>query len=59
MSLSPTTQRNDARGQHNAPPRAARDDSLQAYFRKFLLEHQEQLSETELARRLGMSRKTP
>jgi transcriptional regulator with PAS, ATPase and Fis domain len=31
--------------------------SLQDYFRRFVLEHQDTLSETELARRLGISRK--
>jgi len=31
--------------------------SLEEYFRKFVLEHQRRLSETELARRLGISRK--
>jgi len=37
---------------------AAEDPSLEAYFRRFLLEHQDGLTETELARRLGISRKT-
>ena len=32
--------------------------SLDGYFRDFVLKHQQQLSETELARRLGISRKT-
>ena len=31
--------------------------SLVDYFRRFVLEHQDSLSETELARRLGISRK--
>jgi DNA-binding NtrC family response regulator len=31
--------------------------SLQDYFRRFVLEHQDTLNETELARRLGISRK--
>lgn len=31
--------------------------SLEAYFKQFVLEHQEQLTETELARQLGISRK--
>lgn len=31
--------------------------TLEEYFRKFVLEHQHRLSETELARRLGISRK--
>jgi DNA-binding NtrC family response regulator len=33
------------------------DASLEEYFRRFVLEHQERLSETEIARRLGISRK--
>jgi DNA-binding NtrC family response regulator len=31
--------------------------SLEEYFRRFVLEHQDELTETELARRLGLSRK--
>ncbi len=34
------------------------DLSLEEYFCKFVLEHQDQLTETELAKRLGISRKT-
>ncbi|OQX48236.1 MAG: hypothetical protein B0D87_06735 [Candidatus Sedimenticola endophacoides] len=33
------------------------DLSLEEYFRRFVLEHQEALTETELAKRLGISRK--
>ncbi|WP_437878169.1 sigma-54-dependent transcriptional regulator [Sorangium sp. So ce513] len=46
-----------------AAPRAApRDgepptDSLEDYFRRFVLEHQHEMTETEIARRLGISRK--
>ncbi|WP_437320175.1 sigma-54-dependent transcriptional regulator [Sorangium sp. So ce385] len=45
-----------------APPAAAhesepRSDSLEGYFRRFVLEHQHELTETEIARRLGISRK--
>jgi len=36
---------------------AAPSLSLEAYFRSFVLEHQGHLSETEIARRLGISRK--
>jgi len=39
-------------------PATATDLSLDDYFRRFVLEHQEQLTETELARQLGISRKT-
>ncbi len=34
------------------------DLSLEEYFCKFVLEHQDQLTETELSKRLGISRKT-
>ncbi len=39
----------------NTPPPAL---SLDDYFRQFVLTHQDRLSETELARQLGISRKT-
>jgi DNA-binding NtrC family response regulator len=35
----------------------AMSGTLEEYFRKFVLEHQHRLSETELAKRLGISRK--
>jgi len=47
----------------STPPPQAADapgsggQSLEDYFRQFVLEHQESLTETELARRLGISRK--
>jgi DNA-binding NtrC family response regulator len=34
------------------------DPSLEGYLRRFVLSHQHELSETELAKRLGISRKT-
>ena len=33
------------------------DLSLEDYFQHFVLEHQDQMSETELAQKLGISRK--
>ena len=33
------------------------DLSLEAYFRRFVLEHQDRMTETELAKKLGISRK--
>jgi len=39
---------------HSEP---AEDLSLEDYFQRFVLEHQETMSETELARKLGVSRK--
>jgi len=46
------------------PPEGSRspahleDPSLEGYLRRFVLSHQHELSETELAKRLGISRKT-
>ncbi|MES3041489.1 MAG: sigma-54 dependent transcriptional regulator [Pseudomonadota bacterium] len=40
---------------NNDPPPGL---SLEDYFQHFVLEHQEQMSETELAQKLGISRKT-
>lgn len=45
-------------GNDAAPDRRARTDlSLDDYFQRFVLENQDQMSETELARTLGVSRK--
>lgn len=41
----------------NEEVNAELDLSLEDYFRRFVLEHQEELTETELAKRLGISRK--
>lgn len=38
-------------------PEAQEDLSLEDYFQRFVLEHQDTMSETELARKLGVSRK--
>ncbi|QDF07274.1 sigma-54-dependent transcriptional regulator [Myxococcus xanthus] len=35
----------------------ASPDSMEEYFRRFVMEHQEHMGETELAKRLGISRK--
>jgi DNA-binding NtrC family response regulator len=40
---------------NNSDP--AEDLSLEDYFQHFVLEHQEHMTETELARKLGISRK--
>ncbi len=45
-------------GARPAPPATEESVlSLEAYFRRFVLTHQDRLTETELARRLGLSRK--
>ena len=43
---------------HNEPARPRTDLSLDDYFQRFVLENQEQMSETELAKTLGISRKS-
>ena len=40
---------------HTVDP--SEDLSLEDYFQRFVLEHQDSMSETELARKLGVSRK--
>jgi two-component system response regulator HydG len=50
------TQRN-GRSAHKGPQDPAEDLSLEDYFQRFVLEHQDTMSETELARKLGVSRK--
>jgi two-component system response regulator HydG len=54
----------DDRADEMAAPRGTRstvepneDLSLEDYFQRFVLEHQDSMSETELARKLGVSRK--
>ena len=39
------------------PELAGNDLSLEDYFQRFVLEHQDQMTETDLARKLGISRK--
>jgi two-component system response regulator HydG len=39
------------------PIRESEDLSLEDYFQRFVIEHQDSMSETELARKLGVSRK--
>jgi DNA-binding NtrC family response regulator len=49
-----TTGAKSAQGITNDPPE---DLSLEDYFQRFVLEHQDSMSETELAQKLGVSRK--
>jgi DNA-binding NtrC family response regulator len=42
---------------HAEVPDPAEDLSLEDYFQRFVLEHQDQMTETELAQKLGISRK--
>jgi len=43
---------------HGVGTNGSEDTSLEGYLRRFVLSHQHELSETELAKRLGISRKT-
>ncbi|RMQ44134.1 Sigma-54 dependent DNA-binding response regulator [Pseudomonas cichorii] len=52
MGLAPLS--NNATSTNNEP---AEDLSLEDYFQHFVLEHQDHMTETELARKLGVSRK--
>jgi len=45
------------RPSRTAPQDPTEDLSLEDYFQRFVLEHQDTMSETELARKLGVSRK--
>jgi len=45
-------------GQSDMPPEKSAELSLEDYFQHFVLENQETMSETELARKLGISRKS-
>ncbi|MCE9667279.1 sigma-54 dependent transcriptional regulator [Myxococcus stipitatus] len=49
--LAPEPPEEDAEAASTSP------DSMEEYFRRFVLEHQEHMGETELAKRLGISRK--
>jgi DNA-binding NtrC family response regulator len=52
--------RGDRIGESRRSPRAAdpaEDLSLEDYFQRFVIEHQDSMSETELAQKLGISRK--
>jgi DNA-binding NtrC family response regulator len=45
-------------GEQRSPSRAQPMMSLEDYFQHFVLSHEEHMSETELAKRLGISRKS-
>ncbi|GAB2790071.1 two-component system response regulator CbrB [Halomonas shantousis] len=53
----PTATGTAATTQEAAPSEAEEDLSLEDYFQHFVIEHQDQMSETELAQKLGISRK--
>ncbi|MGP9634374.1 sigma-54-dependent transcriptional regulator [Halomonas sp. AOP43-A1-21] len=65
LGLAPTSPRNHSQANSAAAPSGddttqAEDEddlSLEDYFQHFVLEHQDQMSETELAQKLGISRK--
>ena len=47
----------ETRPNNRTSPEPNEDLSLEDYFQRFVLEHQDSMSETELARKLGVSRK--
>jgi DNA-binding NtrC family response regulator len=56
-TIRPLTERSMI-DQHSADETdAAEELSLEDYFQKFVLEHQDQMNETQLAKKLGISRK--
>ncbi len=70
LAIDPANQRKGLRAYNRTPdepqsPTTAGDDSddaaeelsLEDYFQKFVLEHQDQMNETQLAKKLGISRK--
>ena len=64
LELVNVTQIRTKRAVQQTEPQGAADDdaqdddlSLEDYFQRFVLEHQDSMSETELARKLGVSRK--
>ena len=50
---------NERTALHHTPPQddSVEELSLEDYFQHFVLEHQDQMNETQLARKLGISRK--
>jgi DNA-binding NtrC family response regulator len=62
LGLGPVTHRSQPPATSSSPSEAVapvdeEDLSLEDYFQHFVLEHQDQMSETELAQKLGISRK--
>jgi len=55
--IRPMTERSQMDNAGNDLADAAEELSLEDYFQKFVLEHQEQMNETQLAKKLGISRK--
>jgi len=57
-AIRPLTERTQMDAQGSAEDAdAAEELSLEDYFQKFVLEHQDQMNETQLAKKLGISRK--
>ena len=52
-----TEDRRKTASKRTSKPDPSEDLSLEDYFQRFVLEHQDTMSETELARKLGVSRK--
>ncbi len=56
--LAIDTRRQSHTAQPDRSPETTSNDSLDDYFRRFVLDNEGEMTETELARRLGISRKT-
>ncbi|TFH71619.1 sigma-54-dependent Fis family transcriptional regulator [Gammaproteobacteria bacterium LSUCC0112] len=56
-TIRPLTERSMMDHQGTDESDAAEELSLEDYFQKFVLEHQDQMNETQLAKKLGISRK--
>lgn len=56
-AIRPLTERTAADASNADNNEAAEELSLEDYFQKFVLEHQDQMNETQLAKKLGISRK--
>ncbi len=56
-NVEQTPRKKDSRSISQIKHEPAEDLSLEDYFQRFVLEHQDQMSETELAQKLGVSRK--
>lgn len=57
LGIRPMSERTLTDDRSTGPEEASEDLSLEDYFQKFVLEHQDHMNETQLAKKLGISRK--